>query len=120
MILQPPQPVSQIGKKYFQPRTQNTPDLCHRCGAQIIFDRKLKAPSGKLIPLDPFFNNQPHKQYCMYATTSANAGADTEAMLLDFISLVPNQPLGLQGPKTDMLQQKRKVLFAVGKARDNE
>jgi hypothetical protein len=81
----------------------NPPILCHKCGAPIVFDKDHISPTTqRKVPLDPFFDNAPHAQYCMYFTTRSEP--DTEALFIDFLSLVPNR------------RQKR-VIGAVGKAK---
>ena len=95
MTLQPPQPIIKKNRPAI---------LCYRCGATIVFDKDHISPTTKWkIPLDPFFNNQPHAQYCMYATSRQDPSVDS--ILSEFISIV-------KAPK------QKKVLFAVGKARD--
>lgn len=82
------------------------PILCHKCGAQIVFSKDHISPITKSkVPLDPYFNNQPHAQHCMYFT--APTKTDTEVMLFDFLSMVP---------KRNHTRQRR-IIGAAGKAR---
>ena len=77
----------------------NQPILCHKCGAPIVFDKDHISPSGRKIPLDPYFSNEPHAKHCMYADLKENI--HTETLLLDFISKMP---------------RKKRVIGAVGRA----
>lgn len=79
----------------------NPPILCHKCGAPIVFDKDHISPSKRKIPLDPYFNNEPHAQHCMYADLKGNI--HTETLLLDFISKMP---------------RKKRVIGAAGRAKN--
>lgn len=80
--------------------------LCHKCGAPITFNNDHISPITKReVPLDPWFNNEPHAQHCMYFNSAALSKTDT--LLLDFLSLVPNK------------RQKHRIIGAVGKANAN-
>jgi len=82
-----------------QPRSKGiSPILCHKCGAPIVFDKDHVSPNGKTVPLDPYFDNQPHAQHCMYFTAPTNP--DLEPLLFDFLSKVP---------------RRKRVIGAVGK-----
>ncbi|MGH9983831.1 MAG: hypothetical protein ACRD8W_07740 [Nitrososphaeraceae archaeon] len=85
------------------PAKNNRPILCHKCGAEIVFSKDKVGPSGRKIPLDPFFNNTPHAQHCMYFT--APSEPDTDSLFFDFLKLVPNQ-------------RQRRIIGAVGRAND--
>lgn len=63
--------------------------LCHKCGAPIVFSKDRIAPTGRKIPLDPYFNNEPHQQHCMYST--APSKTDTDALFFDLLSLIPSR-----------------------------
>ncbi|MGH9982984.1 MAG: hypothetical protein ACRD8W_03410 [Nitrososphaeraceae archaeon] len=77
--------------------------LCHKCGAPIVFDKNHISPTTKRkIPLDPYFNNEPHAQHCMYFTASSKPELDL--LFKDFLSLVPNK-------------RPRRIIGAVGKAK---
>jgi hypothetical protein len=76
------------------------PILCHKCGAEIQFRKDIVGPKGRKIPLDPFFNFEPHAQHCMYANMGTNP--DLEPLLFDFLSKVP---------------RKKRVIGAVGRAK---
>jgi len=77
--------------------------LCHKCGAEIAFSKDHISPITKRkIPLDPWFNNEPHAKHCMYNT--APAKTDTDTLFLDFLSLVPKR-------------RQRRIIGAVGKAK---
>lgn len=82
---------------------QQQPILCHKCGALIVFSKDHVGPTGRKIPLDPYFNNEPHAQHCMYST--APTESDTDALFMDFLSLVPNK-------------RHHGIIGAVGKARE--
>jgi hypothetical protein len=77
--------------------------LCHKCGAPIVFSKDHISPITKRkIPLDPFFDNEPHQQYCMYFTSPSKT--DTDALFLDYLSMAPNK-------------RQRRIIGAVGKAK---
>ena len=77
--------------------------LCHKCGAQIVFSKDHISPITKRnMPLDPYFNNEPHQQHCMYYTSPTKT--DTEVMLFDILSMVPRK-------------RQRRIIGAVGKAK---
>ena len=80
MTLQQPIPSKGISK---------SPILCHKCGAPIVFSKDHVSPIGKNVPLDPYFDNAPHAQYCLYAKIKDDVS--TEAMLFNFLSLVPSR-----------------------------
>jgi hypothetical protein len=88
MTLQQPKP---IDRQNYQSIRQ-TQGLCHKCRAPIIFNKDKVGPKGKKVPLDPYFNNEPHVKYCMYFAAPSNS--DLEPLLFDFLSKVPNR-----GPK---------------------
>jgi hypothetical protein len=96
MTLQQPQP----------PREKNFPlgkILCHKCCAPIVFDKDHISPTTKRkIPLDPYFNNEPHAQHCMYFTAPSNP--DMEPMLFDYLSMVTNR-------------RPKRIIGAVGRAK---
>lgn len=76
--------------------------LCHKCGAPIVFNKdQVSSYTKRKIPLDPYFDNEPHAQHCIYATAPSNP--ELEPLLFDFLSLVP---------------RKKHIIGAVGKARD--
>jgi hypothetical protein len=77
LTLQPPQPIT---------KKKRVDIFCRKCGARIIFDKDHVSANGRKIPLDPFFNNQPHAKYCMYATSRSDPGV--ESILVDFLSRV--------------------------------
>ena len=79
------------------------PILCHKCGAPIVFSNDHIGPTGRKIPLDPYFDNEPHQQHCMYFT--APSEPDTDALFMDFLSMVPNR-------------RPKRIIGAVGRAKD--
>ncbi|MGC1133650.1 MAG: hypothetical protein WA941_12570 [Nitrososphaeraceae archaeon] len=101
MTLQQPQ--SRPDKKLATDLAAKSQILCHKCGAEITFSKDHISPVTKRkVPLDPYFNNEPHQQHCMYFT--APSKPETELMLFDFLSMVPHR------------RQKR-IIGAVGRAK---
>ena len=82
--------------------TLQQPILCHKCGAPITFSKDKIGPTGRKIPLDPYFNNERHDIHCIYFTASSKT--DTDLLFMDFLSLVPNR-------------RQRRIIGAVGRAR---
>lgn len=80
------------------------PIFCHKCGAPIVFSKDQVCPSGRKIPLDPYFNNEPHAQHCMYFNSAVPSATDT--LFIDFLSLVPNTN-----------KRQKRIIGAAGKAK---
>ena len=79
------------------------PILCPRCGAEVVFSNNKLGPNGRKIPLDPWFNNEPHQDHCIYLRWD-NYDTDTEPLLYDFLSMIPNR-------------RPKRIIGAVGRAK---